>query len=156
MLLPWVSAELRGINLKDRRLNARLAEVLSQLVGQPMASLPAACGGAAETMAADRLFDNETVRFAKMLEPHQAATRRRMAEQRTVVLVQDTTELDLTRPRAIGLSNVGHLSLVESLETRVESQRKSQERRCFLWLSTLDSRLETGGRSPNFNKPMAL
>lgn len=109
MLLPWVSEELRGINLHDQRLNTRLAEVLSQLAGQPTASIPAACGGCAETMAAYRFFDNDKVGFANVLEPHQEATRRRMADQRTVILVQDTTELDLTRP-AQQVAGVGRLA----------------------------------------------
>ncbi|HEX4131948.1 MAG TPA: transposase DNA-binding-containing protein [Pirellulales bacterium] len=47
MLLPWVGDELRGLELKDKRLNERLAEVLSQLAGHPTASIPAACGGCA-------------------------------------------------------------------------------------------------------------
>jgi hypothetical protein len=98
MVLPWVNDELRGVDLKDKRLNERLAEVLSQFAGQPMASIPSACGGWAETAAAYRLFDNEKVDFENVLEPHSAATRRRIAEQATVVLVQDTTEIDLTRP----------------------------------------------------------
>lgn len=98
MLLPWVKDELRGVNLQDQRLNERLAEVLACLAGQPTASIPAACGGWAETAAAYRLFDNDKVGFENVLEPHGEAAHRRIAEQATVVLVQDTTEIDLTRP----------------------------------------------------------
>lgn len=43
-------------------------------------------------------FDNEKVGFENVLEPHIEATRRRTAEQPVVILAQDTTELDLTRP----------------------------------------------------------
>src|SRR5262249_46064819 len=89
--------ELKDVDLKDKRLNERLAEVLSQLAGRPTASIPAACGGYAETMAAYRLFDNDKVGFDNVLEPHRQATRRRIAEQPICILVQDTTELDLTR-----------------------------------------------------------
>lgn len=49
--------------------------------------------------AAYRLFDNEKVCFDNVLEPHIAATRRRMAGQPVVILAQDTTEIDLTRPQ---------------------------------------------------------
>lgn len=48
--------------------------------------------------AAYRLFDNENVSFENILQSHQEATRRRMAQQAVVVLAQDTTEIDLTRP----------------------------------------------------------
>ena len=90
--------EMRTADLKDARLNARLCEVLSQLGGQPTASIPAACGGHAEMTAAYRLFDNENAPFKRLLEPHVAATRERIARQEVVLLVQDTTEVDLTRP----------------------------------------------------------
>lgn len=95
---PWVREELRELNLKDKRLNQRLTKVLSQLGAHPTASIPAACGGYAETAAAYRLFDNEKVDFEAVLNPHLAATRLRLAGQETVVIPQDTTELDLTRP----------------------------------------------------------
>ncbi len=99
MIRPWASDEMKNVDLKDKRLNQRLAEVLSELGGQPTASIPAACGGYAETAAAYRLFDNAKVCFANVLQPHIEATRRRMGEQEVVILSQDTTEIDLTRPQ---------------------------------------------------------
>ena len=98
MLAPWVIEEMKGVDLNDKRLNERLLVILGQLGGRPTASIPAACGGYAETAAAYRFFDNEKVGFENVLEPHIEATRRRMAEQSVVILAQDTTELDLTRP----------------------------------------------------------
>jgi len=98
MLAPWVSDEMNTVDLKDKRLNDRLREVLSQLAGQPTASIPAACGGYAETAAAYRLFDNDKVGWENVLQPHADATRCRIAAQPVVVLAQDTTEVDLTRP----------------------------------------------------------
>jgi len=98
MLAPWVVEEMKTVDLKDERLNDRLGEVLSQLGAHPTASIPAACGGYAEMAGAYRLFDNEKVRFENVLQPHIAATRRRIAAQPLVIAAQDTTELDLTRP----------------------------------------------------------
>jgi hypothetical protein len=98
MVRPWVSEEMNTVDLKDKRLNERLTEVLSQLSAHPTASIPAACGGYAETAAAYRLFDNDKLGFDNVLGPHIEATRRRMAEQEVVILPQDTTEIDLTRP----------------------------------------------------------
>jgi hypothetical protein len=94
----WVLEETTGIDLQDRRLNARLREVLAQLGGRPTLSIPAACGGHAEMTAAYRLFDNPKATFDCILAPHAAATRRRLARQPVALLVQDTTEVDLTRP----------------------------------------------------------
>lgn len=98
MPAPWVVEELRTADLHDKRLNARLGEVLSQLGARPTASIPAACGGRAEMEAAYRLFDNDRVTFANILEAHQEATRRRLSGQAVLVLAQDTTDIDLTRP----------------------------------------------------------
>jgi hypothetical protein len=99
MLSLWVMDEMKTANLNDKRLDQRLRSVLSQLAEHPTASIPAACGGHAEMTAAYRLFDNEKATFDKILEAHADATRERIAAQPVVVLVQDTTEVDLTRPK---------------------------------------------------------
>ncbi len=98
MMAPWVVDEMKAADLKDKRLDNRLREVLSQLGAHPTASIPAACGGHAEMTAAYRLFDNEKATFESILRPHSQVTRERMAQQLVVVLAQDTTEVDVTRP----------------------------------------------------------
>lgn len=98
MLPPWIAEEMKTADLKDKRLNDRLRDVLSLLAARPTASIPAACGGRAEMTAAYRLFDNKKATFDNILQPHTDATRQRMAAQPVVLLVQDTSEVDLTRP----------------------------------------------------------
>jgi hypothetical protein len=98
MLAPWVLDELKTADLNDKRLNKRFLEIADQLGKRPTGSIPAACGGAAEMVAAYRFFDNEKVTFEKVLQPHIESTRERIASQQHVILVQDTTEIDLTRP----------------------------------------------------------
>jgi hypothetical protein len=98
MLAPWIEAEMQDADLGDQRLNRRLEQILSALDERPTASIPAACGGWKETVAAYRFFDNDAVTPEKVLESHLISTRRRMAEHPVVLLVQDTTEIDLTRP----------------------------------------------------------
>ena len=39
MLAPWVMDETKTARLNDKRLNRRLAEVLSQLAARPTASI---------------------------------------------------------------------------------------------------------------------
>lgn len=98
MLAPWAMEEVAGSDFGDARLDARFAMLLSALGDRPILSIPAACGGWAETKAAYRFFDNEKVYFENVLKPHMAKTKERMAAQKAVLLVQDTTEVDLTRP----------------------------------------------------------
>jgi hypothetical protein len=94
----WVMEETRGVDLNDKRLNARLNELLTQLGRRPTASIPEACGGNAEMAAAYRFFDNPKTNFDAILAPHIEKTLERIAAQHTVLAVQDTTEIDLTRP----------------------------------------------------------
>ncbi len=98
MLAPWVVQEMRTSKMHDKRLDARLKEVLSQLGARPTASIPAACGGYNEMSAAYRFFDNPSVTPEKILAPHQEASLERIRLQERVVLAQDTTEVDLTQP----------------------------------------------------------
>jgi hypothetical protein len=100
MLAPWAVEEMENADLKDKRLNKRLTLLLSDLGQRPTASIPAACGGHAEMTAAYRFFDNDKVTFEKILEPHFQRTRQRIAAHQVALLVQDTTELDFTRPEA--------------------------------------------------------
>lgn len=98
MIAPWAKEEVATVDFGDERLDARIVTLLSALGNRPTLSIPAACGGRAEMEAAYRFFDNDKVTFAKVLQPHRARTLERMAEQKVALLVQDTSEIDLTRP----------------------------------------------------------
>jgi hypothetical protein len=98
MIALWAKEEVAAANLGDTRLDDRLAMILSDLGNRPNLSIPAACRGRAEMEAAYRFFDNDKVIFEKVLEPHIARTRQRISEQKMVLLVQDSSEMDVTRP----------------------------------------------------------
>src|SRR5438270_1892854 len=98
MIAPWAKEEVATADIGDVRLDARVAMLLSALGSRPNLSIPAACRGRAEMKAAYRFFDNDKVTFAKVLGPHIERSRERVAEQAVVLLVQDTSEIDLTRP----------------------------------------------------------
>lgn len=93
----WVAEELQTVDLGDERLDRRYQIVLERLGHRPSVSIPAAFQGLAETQAAYRFFDNDRVEAGKLLQPHRQATLERIRQQATVLVVQDTTELDLTR-----------------------------------------------------------
>ena len=99
MLASWATEEMQTAKLKDARLNERLTKLLSDLGERPAASIPEACGGKNEIDAAYRFFDNEKATDQKILEPHYERTRERIAKQPLVLLIQDTTEFDFTRPK---------------------------------------------------------
>ena len=91
--------EVRGAVFGDERLTKRLGKVIEQLGAKPTMSVPAATRGRAEMEAAYRFFDNDKVSPEKILQPHIEATRERISQAEVVLLVQDTTDLDLTRPK---------------------------------------------------------
>ncbi|MDB4614648.1 transposase DNA-binding-containing protein, partial [bacterium] len=94
----WVGDELRSVDLRDKRLEKRMLSLLETLSKASSASIPTACDDRAEMEAAYRFFDNDKVDFETVLAPHIVATYARVARQKVALLVQDTTELDLTRP----------------------------------------------------------
>src|SRR5882724_4324314 len=99
MIAPWAQEEMATADLGDERLDARVVTLLSALGSRPNLSIPAACKGRAEMRAAYRFFDNDKVTFAKVLASHLQRSQERVAKQSVVLLVQDTSEIDLTRPQ---------------------------------------------------------
>ena len=90
--------EVRDAALGDQRLTKRLGTLIEQLGAKPNMSVPAATRGRAEMEAAYRFFDNDKVSPGSILQPHLEATRERISQADVVLLVQDTTDIDLTRP----------------------------------------------------------
>jgi hypothetical protein len=99
MSVPWAVEELQTVDLGDERLDQRFEILLSALGSRPNLSIPAACQGRAEIKAAYRFFDNDNDTFDNVLQPHVDQTLSRIAAHRLVLLIQDTTEADLTRPQ---------------------------------------------------------
>lgn len=92
--IGWAELELGGINLGDKRLNKRAIQLLNKLGGSPSENIPSACGSWAETKAAYRFFSHADVSADQILAPHKEATLKRMQLHETVLLIQDTTQLN--------------------------------------------------------------
>ncbi len=100
----WQEEELAGVDLGDRRLNARAVRVLGCLGQQPTRSIPGSCQSWAETLAAYRLLEHAKVTPERLLAPHAKATQARMGEYPVVLVVQDSSELDFSgKPSITGL-----------------------------------------------------
>lgn len=91
--------EVQNAAFGDQRLTKRLDKLMEQLGAKPNMSIPAATHSRAEMEAAYRFFDNDRVSPNKILQPHFEATRERISQTEVALLVQDTTDLDLTRPQ---------------------------------------------------------
>jgi hypothetical protein len=108
-LSDWIGREFKLVDLGDRRLNERLQQIAVDLSRNPQASIPQASGTWARTKGAYRFFDHARVKAETILAGHQVATLERMASQKTVLLVQDTTALNYAcQERDSGLGSLGN------------------------------------------------
>lgn len=99
MIATWVKEEFRTLNLRDARRNRCGQKLATMLEQHPSMSIPAAVGGGGnETTQAYRFFGNEKIEASWIIEPHFHATRERICDQKVCILIQDTSEMDLTRP----------------------------------------------------------
>ena len=108
----WGNEETATADFSDERLNKRMRALLDRLGSKPGASVPAACKGWDETIAAYRFLDNEKVTDQKVLSSHRDATHKRMAGRKVVLCVQGTTEMDFTGRK---LKGAGPLSIQERI-----------------------------------------
>jgi len=99
----WVDEEFEALDLGDPRRDRRAKELLKRLAAKPAASIPGACDGWSETMAAYRFFGNEEVEWVDMMQPHWARTAERMQQHAVVLCIADTTELDFNGQDVEGL-----------------------------------------------------
>src|SRR6266542_3619163 len=100
-----IQHELRFADLGDRRLDGRLAQLVSALADHPNASVPQALGSWAVTKAAYRFWDNDRVTPQAIRDAHRQATRARLPDNGVVLAIQDTTALSFTHhpaPRGLG------------------------------------------------------
>lgn len=76
---------------------------MERFAADPTASIPDACHGWAETMAAYRFLGNEAVDWQAILTPHWEQTRQRMQAHSLILCLQDTTELNFNGQDIEGL-----------------------------------------------------
>jgi hypothetical protein len=94
-------AKYRNSKSGNVRLKRRFKKVLDTMSQKPSLKFPAACSGRAEVRASYDFLNNEHITFLSILKPHHDATIERIREQTVVLIPQDTTELDLTRPQEV-------------------------------------------------------
>lgn len=98
MIANWVSEEFKTISLGDKRLNERLKLCVSQAAGIGE-STPDRAKSSADLKATYRLVDNPKVNMHEILSCHNQSAIDRCGKHDRVFLVQDTTEIDLTKPK---------------------------------------------------------
>lgn len=143
-MYAWIDSEFATLDLNDLRLDRRARIILDRFASKPGLSIPAACDGQeAEREAAYRFFDNDKVDDFEILRAHRDATIQRMATLPVVLLVQDTTEFDFTRPNEV-VVGAGPLTYKNQIGFHTHAQVAFTPQR--LCLGTIDA--NTWGRDP--------
>ena len=143
-MYAWIDSEFATLDLNDLRLDRRARIILDRFASKPSLSIPAACDGQeAEREAAYRFFDNDKVDDFEILRAHRDATIQRMATLPVVLLVQDTTEFDFTRPNEV-VVGAGPLTYKNQIGFHTHAQVAFTPQR--LCLGTIDA--NTWGRDP--------
>jgi len=103
----WIIEETQGAHFTDKRLKTRYKRLLDKLMGSPSQSIPMTFKTWKETLAAYRFFNNQAITPEQILTPHYEATVERIKKEKVVLILQDTSEIDLSGRK--NLSEVGYL-----------------------------------------------
>jgi hypothetical protein len=105
----WAERTFGGVQLHDLRRSRRAVKAASKLAENPLGSLPAQMHTWKETKALYRLLDEPDVTFAALMHPHLQQTREQALSSPVVLLVQDTTDIDLShRHKISGVGQIGN------------------------------------------------
>jgi hypothetical protein len=107
----WAEHEFGDCELGDARLTRRLVKIARDQAAQPNGSYAQAAGGHRHALKGYyRLLNHESPELdpEKLLHSHRARTLRRMSQERTALIVQDSSDLNFsTRRQCQGLGQIG-------------------------------------------------
>jgi hypothetical protein len=107
----WAEQEFGDCDLGDPRRTRRLVKIVRDQAAQPSGSYSQAAGGQRHALKGYyRLLNNEREALdpERLLQAHRTQTIRRMKKEPTVLILQDTTELNLsTRSGCEGVGQIG-------------------------------------------------
>ena len=105
----WAEITFGSARLKDRRRTKRAVITATQMARDASASLPHQMQTWKDVKALYRLLDETDVTFEALMEPHAQQTRAEVEAEAVVLLVQDTTEIDLShRGKMAGIGQIGN------------------------------------------------
>ncbi len=105
----WAEQTFGEVELGDQRREQRAVTMAAAMAADPAASLPQQMGSEGQAHAAYRFLQSPHVGYEALIEPHVQQTRAAMSQQRRVLLIQDTTEVDYqAHPSTTGLGPIGN------------------------------------------------
>src|SRR3989449_3095148 len=112
----WAARVAAGTVLPDKRLPARLACILETFAERPSDAIPQAAGSWGQAKGIYRFLANPRVQPAALQQGLTSDTARQCLDQTTVLVVQDTTSLNLTGCRVLPeLGPIGSGNLAQGM-----------------------------------------
>jgi hypothetical protein len=103
----WAAEEFAQVSLGDTRFDARLVKLCDRFSDAPESPINQACADWAETKAAYRFFQNETVAVGAILAAHRGKTVERAKPHQRILAIQDTSYFVYTsHPKTEGLARM--------------------------------------------------
>jgi hypothetical protein len=99
MPVDWAEEEFGEAKLGDERRLNRLLSLTRDFYARPQANIPQACQSRAKTKAAYRFLEKSNNSMDKILASHYEATLKRLAKEKVILAVQDTTSLNYSTHR---------------------------------------------------------
>lgn len=95
----WTKESFGNVDLKDRRLNVRLNQVVNKIALKPEANIPEQMGTWRDTQGCYRLLNNSKVTHKRVQATHIARTRKQVSEIKGNVTLfpQDGSEIEVQR-----------------------------------------------------------
>jgi hypothetical protein len=104
----WAVETFGTSELGDLRRTDRLVKMATAIADNPSASLPESMRNWSDTLAAYRFLDNEEITHEQIMAPHWMMTRKGAAQRRRVLLLADTTQINLSSHETTeGLGPIG-------------------------------------------------
>jgi Transposase DNA-binding len=105
----WAKKTFGSSQLNDIRRTGQAVKAAKRMAENPSATLPAQMQTWKETMALYRLLKEDDVTFEALMQPHWQQTREQALSSPVVLMVQDTTDIDLSHRRKIsGVGQIGN------------------------------------------------
>ena len=112
-MTSWVNDELKTLDLGDKRRDSRAKRMVDAMVQQPTGSIPQTFTTRAESEGAYRLLGSEAVEPRAIIDAVRDACVERIAKEKTVLAIQDTTLFNFTsHPGTEGMGVLGRSNLV--------------------------------------------
>lgn len=96
--MEWIESEFASLDLGHAKRDRRVKRIVEQF-SKMAESQPDACMDKAALKALYRVSDNPAIPSSAILDAHNQAAIERTASQDVVILAQDTTIVDLTKPK---------------------------------------------------------